>query len=461
MSLVCLFQGDVVSHHALSCLETNSKQSMHHRLQGGQVMFLGLILIGIGVVAWSMMLLLGQRVHDMTSLHRAADAATYSAALVQARALNMHAYLNRAQVAHQLGMAHLIAVATAMQYRAKLGQQSQIRNPPASLISAFFGPQYALSYATASMGGMENTRSLQVLRNAYLRHERQIHQVLSLVRQLQSSELAEQRKHAVQRMLVKNIGHSGQAKRGDSLQQLGIKVSILMDESEGLIQKRSGQDSTWLDFLNSLVDQSSFLKERNQTKRNAWMINPRCPFKRHELRRRGRLTLGSDGQWRSEETLSFHALRHNKFIGCYHREYPMGWALLTTHNGDGLIGYTNEAQLPDFSRIAFWRWTRVQGGPWNIFYGRHNPLAQRFGQSESLKWSSKGLGEYAEISTSRVSQPVRISIQVSQKLDSGDSISTISSAQTYFESPKNSQANQASLFEPYWHASLIPNPSLR
>lgn len=139
----------------------------------------------------------------------------------------------------------------------------------------------------------------------------------------------------------------------------------------------------------------------------------------------------------------------------------MGWALLTTHNTVESIGHAQDAQLPDFSRIAFWRWTRVQGGPWNIFNGRHNPLAQRFGQSESLKWASKGLGEYAEISTSRVSQPVRISIQVSQTLDSGDRISTISSAQTYFESLKDSQANQASLFEPYWHASLIPNPRLQ
>ena len=74
-------------------------------------MLLGLVLCGAGVLAWGLMLELGRRVHDQSSLHRATDAAAYSAALIQARALNLHASLNRAQIAHQLGMAHIIAVA--------------------------------------------------------------------------------------------------------------------------------------------------------------------------------------------------------------------------------------------------------------------------------------------------------------------------------------------------------------
>jgi len=438
------------------------EQMLSQQLQSGQVMFLGLILCAVGVLAWSLMLLLGQRVHDMASLHRATDAATYSAALVQARALNLHAYLNRAQIAHQLGMAHLISVATATQYRAKLGQQALIRNPPASLIGAFFGTRYAQSYTSAMSSGIVNMHAQQSFRDAFLRHERQIHQVLAQVRQLQIKELTRRRQQAIHQMLIRNIGHSGALKRGDSLKQLGLNVSFSLDESKGLVHLQSGQDPIWRDFLTSLVNQSDFLKERNSTKNNAWIVNPRCPLKRHQLRRRGRLELGVDGQWISEDTLSFHAVRYNKIVGCYQREYPMGWSVMSTERSHQSLEQ-RESMLPDFSRQAFWKWTRTQrSGQWNIFNGRQNLLAHRFGRSEMIKWKSKGLGSYAEISNQHTRKPVRISLKVTQTLDSGSTISSIASAQTYFEYPKPMQANQlkqASLFEPYWKATLIPNPT--
>lgn len=459
MSLARLYQDEVLCQDERRFRNQAIEQAQCQQLQSGQVMFLGLIVCGVGVVALSMMLLLGQRVHDMASLHRATDAATYSAALIQARALNLHAYLNRAQIAHQLGMAHLIAAATAMQYRAKLGQQAQIRNPPASLIGAFFGMRYAQSYTSAMGSGLGNTHAQQSFRDAFYRHERQIHQVLAQVRQLQIKELVRQREHAIQHMLVSNVGHSGAAERGDSLKQLGLNVSFSLDESKGLVHVQSAQDPIWRDFLTSLVNQSDFLKERNSTKHNAWIINPRCPFKRHQLRRRGRLELGVDGQWTAEDTLSFHALRYNKIIGCYQREYPMGWSVLSTEGSHQSLSH-RESTLPDFSRQAFWRWTSTQrGGQWNIFNGRHNPLAQRFGRSEIIKWNTKGLGRYADISSQHTKKPVRISLKVTQTLKSGSTISSMASAQTYFEYPARKQTNQASLFEPYWKATLIPNPS--
>jgi len=458
MSLANFRRFEDVRQDGLARLEQRSCLNLSRCFQGGQVLFVGLILCGVGVVAWSMMLLLGQRVHDIISLNRATDAATYSAALMQARALNLHAYLNRAQIAHQFGMAHLIAVATATQYRSKLGKQAQIRNPPASLIGAFFGPHYARAYTSALGSGLWNKSAQQDFHAAFLRHERQIHQVLAQVRQLQIKELARQREQAIHRMLISNIGHSGAAWRGDTLNQLRLNVSVTRDESKDFVQLASSQDPIWRDFLVSIVDQSGFLKKRNSTKRNVWIVNPRCPFKRHELRRRGRLELDSEGQWISEESLSFHALRYNKIVGCYQREYPMGWSVLSTQGNKSSLGH-HASMLPDFSRQAFWRWTRTQrGGLWNIFNGRHNPLAQRFAQSETIKWPSKGLGQYAEISSQHARKPVRLSLKVTQTLKSGVTISSFASAQTYFEPPRRNHAKQASLFEPYWKATLIPNP---
>jgi hypothetical protein len=381
-------------------------------------MLLGLVLCGVGVLAWGLMLELGRRVHDQSSLNRATDAATYTAALIQARALNLHAYLNRAHIAHQLGMAHIIAVATATQYRAKLARQARIRNPPPSLIGAFFGPQHALAYTSALRGGLPDLDSLQTFRDAFLRHERHVHQVIAQVRQLQIKDFERQREQAIHQVLIANVGHSGGALRGDTLQQLGLKVDLTLDDAKGLVVQHSANTPIWRDFLSTLVEQYDFLSERKHTQRNVWMINPRCPLKRHELRRQGHVRLGHDGQWRSEETLSFHALRYNKIVGCYHREYPMGWAALSTQRSGA-------------------------------------SLTQLFGRNAETKWVSKGLGQYAALATGRDDKPVRIALKVSQTLDKHSVISALATAHAYFQDP--TQTRSPSLFEPYWRATLIPN----
>jgi len=418
-------------------------------------MLLGIVLCGAGVLAWLLMLQLGQRVHDKSSLHRATDAASYSAAIFQARALNMHAYLNRAQLAHQIAMAHIIGVATAAQFRAKLGQQAQRRNPPPSLIGAFFGPQHSAAYVAALSGGLGDPFSQQTFRHAFLRHERVVHHVLSRVRSQQIQQLDQQRQDAIQRILVRNIGHSGSALRGNSLKELGLSIQVMIDESKGFVVQHSANDSTWRNFLTTLVRQYGYLDKRNKTQRNIWLVNVRCPHRRHELRRRGRLELGADGQWHSEESLSFHALRHNRLIGCYHREYPMGWAVLETKSSQTMHAESSGIAM-DFNRRPFWRWARAQSGAlWNIFSGRENPLAQSFGTSAAIRWTSKGLGQYAQIAEGRQHDPIRFALRVQQRLKNAVTITSESTAQTYFESPLHK--SRPSLFEPYWRATLIPN----
>src|SRR5690554_6367931 len=68
-----------------------------------------------------------------------------------------------------------------------------------------------------------------------------------------------------------------------------------------------------------------FLDPRDHTARNDWIVSPRCPAWRHELRRRGATQWQDYDTWHSLDTQSYHALRSNRFIGYYYREYPMGW----------------------------------------------------------------------------------------------------------------------------------------
>lgn len=78
--------------------------------QRGQALVLGLFLVMLLAVALIYQFGVGQVVGRKARLIHAADAAAYSGALVQARALNMQAYINLTQTAHQVAMAHLVTL---------------------------------------------------------------------------------------------------------------------------------------------------------------------------------------------------------------------------------------------------------------------------------------------------------------------------------------------------------------
>ena len=58
----------------------------------------------------------GQRINDKIRLHNAADAAAYSAAQWQVRALNYQAYINRAIVANEVAIAQAVSLQSWAQY---------------------------------------------------------------------------------------------------------------------------------------------------------------------------------------------------------------------------------------------------------------------------------------------------------------------------------------------------------
>lgn len=420
-------------------------------------MLLGLVLCGAGVLTWFLMLELGQRIHDKSSLHRAADAAAYSAAIEQARALNMHAYLNRAQLAHQIAMAHLIGAATASRFRSTLSHQAQRRNPPASLMGAFFGLPYSVAYLSSITPGGTAQFSQQSLKDAFLSHDRVVHHVLDVVRKKQIEALEQQQQHTISKVLVKNIGHHGSAMRGDTLSSLGLTVDLSTNESNGFVTYRSANDAPWRNFLTTLVGKYTFLDRREKITQNPWFIHPRCPLKRHELRRQGQLILSADGQWQAQETQSFHALRHNRMIGCYHREYPMGWANIASQNGTH-TSPLGSATPSNFSQRPFWKWVRSEGGSgFNILSGRNNPLAQSWASRDSVLWQSKGLGHYAQITEGRERSAVRLGLTLKQRVSPDTTLTSVAFAQAYFAPPAGAMVSQRpSLFEPYWKATLIP-----
>lgn len=91
--------------------------------QRGQALLLGLMVAAVGVASLVVLYNVGQTVEARSRLTHAADAAAYSGALMQARALNGIAYVNRTQIAHQVAMAHLVTLGASAQYLDALQSQ--------------------------------------------------------------------------------------------------------------------------------------------------------------------------------------------------------------------------------------------------------------------------------------------------------------------------------------------------
>lgn len=81
-----------------------------HRTVAGQAMVLGLALILVLCIGIVLLFNTGQVVNKKVELVNAADAAAYSVAIQQARALNYAAYMNRARVANEVAVAQTISL---------------------------------------------------------------------------------------------------------------------------------------------------------------------------------------------------------------------------------------------------------------------------------------------------------------------------------------------------------------
>ncbi|GAB3339099.1 pilus assembly protein TadG-related protein [Marilutibacter aestuarii] len=76
----------------------------------GQAMVLFLVLVGVLCLGAILMFNTGQAVNKKVSLTHTADAAAYSVAVQQARALNFAAYMNRGRIANEVAVAQLVSM---------------------------------------------------------------------------------------------------------------------------------------------------------------------------------------------------------------------------------------------------------------------------------------------------------------------------------------------------------------
>src|SRR3546814_2979391 len=142
-----------------------------------------MLLAGFALIALLRYFSTGQVVAAKAKQLPALEAAAYSGALVQARALNMLAYINRAHVGHQLALAHLVTLGSWASLGATQARQLAAGNPPLHLIAMLFGPSHGAAYAAAGKAyGLDHLAGSQgELAQAYAAHAHTIRHSLASV----------------------------------------------------------------------------------------------------------------------------------------------------------------------------------------------------------------------------------------------------------------------------------------
>src|SRR5690606_29121732 len=319
--------------------------------QSGQVLVLGMLLAGLLALALSRYFAVSQTAAARSRQMHVLDAAAYSGALVQALALNMLAYVNRSHVAHQVALAHLVALGSWAKFGGMQASSQARGNPPGYLISMLFGPEHGAAYrASLRATGLQRLAESQgELADAYAAHEKTIHQLLSAVQNDVANGIAKARVEAIKAVLARNYPASS---------PLQFDLSFDDDNLPGYIQALQGNTGS-PQGLRNLVMQSvglyRFLGRRDFTAVNPWQVWPACPHLRHQLRRRGATLLNARGLWQSIDTQSFHALRFNRKVFCYYREYPMGWAWVATGTSRFMKGTPIRPPADNIQAEDFWR----------------------------------------------------------------------------------------------------------
>lgn len=446
--------------------------------QRGQALVLGIVIAAVGAASLVVLYNFGQTIEARSRLTHAADAAAYSGALVQARALNAIAYVNRSQIAHQVAMAHLVTLGASAHYLDAMQSQRRRGNPPAGLIAMLFGPDTGAAY----QGAQAPFNAEGQLARAFAEHDRVVHQVLEMAAREIVGGLTSSRDRAMRGVLAANYPAPGEKRPGNTPPASLIDLRLLTDGWPGYTERHAATRKAGLrPATEDAVARYGFLDRRNATRSNPWAVSSRCPWLRHELRRRGSTWLGPDGHWGALDTQSYHALRSNRWIGCYFREYAMGWGTVQGEKSRAPDDVEFIEDPPaDFSQEDFWRWVE-HATSWDIFGGTTNPMANSYAMASARRWPGRGLPAYREVAPTRVDDPLRFAIAV--RLDSAvvkttdadsvvaapsgqfryaalgrtGAVTVSTAAETYFARPElrtDGRLELATLFRPYWQARL-------
>jgi apolipoprotein N-acyltransferase len=454
--------------------------------QSGQIMLPAIPLLLISSALLYLMVNSSQAVNEKTRVTNAADAAAYSAGVVEARALNFYAYTNRAMVANQIVIAQAISVGSWMRY---FGQAARNVTDAASDIGTMFAPgstrdelealrvgatfaaaEYAMRYYT-SYSPMDVAdwalHDYAIVAGVVAFHDG-VSNFLSANQQLVRGNLVlGVRQQQVADDLVREMDPA-----------LNAVVVPVTHGFDSFARSYSGDDRTRFADV-TMRSRDPFTRERNWTLESRDVAGVR---RDGALRKRGGTDLAGLDEWRAVDTLELHGQEFRVGCGrfgligwCDDIQKPIGWAGVNANNGGGDAGanyhgnaYRDNRATADNADDDMEEPTYGDGGSSVRYSGI--PSAMELDNVEPDADRTSGVTimvtkRHADMLTSGGAAQARPTGQIALFNDrpAGAQMIALSRAQVFFDriepraasSAANRRDEIGSLYNPYWRVRLV------
>ncbi|MGQ0709914.1 MAG: pilus assembly protein TadG-related protein [Rhodoferax sp.] len=447
------------------------------RYQRGQALILGIFVLVAGLVSLYFLFNTGQLVREKTKLVNTADTVAYSAAIMNARALNFNSYINRAMVANTVTIAQTVSLASWVRYVNNLSMWG------------WTGAGQTHKYPLYAPGYYAAQTSAGYLDGAFIQGDVLKHLV-------NTSDAAIRALHAAQGLVHAGIG-GAQAQVMNQVAQANYNndgtvtvesVRTGAPEFQGFVKKYSGNDRGRLASLAKLAAyRDEFVPKRSWSM--VALIN-NCPQaavvgRRDWIERRGGTELLGFDEWKAMDTMSEKVWvprsKWDAFCGGL-TDTPQAW------------GAQAAADNPSFDFNP----NHYDSAP------AANPGAAGLAVATSGEWGYSGIPSYFDLGPShlpledpRITLAVKVKRTIAQTLTSearseikktdrlnnfqatpagGEELVAVSAAEVFFERPdldgscmtgaqhrKNCYGQDSlskgkeigSLFNPYWQVRLV------
>lgn len=442
------------------CGRPRGRSASARNTQRGQALIYGLFVLIGGLASLFFLFNTGQLTREKTKLVNTSDAVAYSVGVMNARALNFHAYTNRAMMANTVAFAQLVSLSSWVQYAGNVATFGwDLENPK----FAQFYPSYyaAQAYGSLLQESLNEAGALERLATA----SDDIVVALGRSQQILDDTLLQERSAFMQKVADANYAGDGE-----------VQVDALTDDYRTFVARYSGDDRTRMaETVKESANKDAFVEKRSW-KMAGLYADCASAFPRVDwLDRRGGTELIGFDQWQALDTLSEK------------RWYPRsGWDVTCSAIGEQPQGWGGDkaADNPgeDFDPARFDKALMV------------NPGASAMGLAMSRSWGYSGLPAFYDLSSDALAQEdprmkftVRLRRDKGQTMTSegrsairstvrlnayraqpagGDALVAVSTAENYFQregadkdnvygAGKGKPAELGSLFNPFWQVHLV------
>ena len=433
--------------------------------QRGQVLPMALALLVIVAGFFYLMVNAGQAVTEKMRVTNAADAAAYSAAVVEARALNYDAYLNRAMVANQMAIAQMVSFASWIDYFAKASDNFGsyatdlnfflLPNPKVVVLDvAFAGSAIVAAYFGGSTVQQYADYVIDYGAGAIITVHDAATQALALSQRLvQLNLVAGVRQGQIADQVVKAMDP-----------KLKAEVVLVSHGFDSFTKNYSGDERARFADV-AVRSRDPFTRERNFT-----VDSFDIPFVRKNgvLKKRGGTELIGLDEWRGVDTLELHGQRFGcgKFglSWCADIRTPIGWGGIEVDAGGGDAGHGHHGNAYNENPTTADKADSVMRSP-SYGYFSGIPTSQEISDVDPANEASTGITIRVSKSQSDTMTSGNAaqtgpsgSLAIFGEHPAGGQIAALSRAQVFFDriaARADGKSELGSLYNPYWRVRLV------